>query len=234
MSLPEQFVMPSLGNVIPQNGQAVYVSQHQGSPFAFNTVKVYNAQKSLELGYEYEDEVDVVTFLVDNNNATKATAVHRCDRNTFREHPEVMADYKRWKDGQKANVTDIRNWKAASYDEIGNCIRSGFMFVEQIAEAPEENLMILGSNYKEIRQKALMHTKAKSDEKDVGKYAELIVDLKREREEDKKVAQELRELCQSLRKELEQSKTVSEETKKQRGRPKKIVDVPDPFEPIAA
>jgi hypothetical protein len=209
VNTPEGFVMPQLGEIV--NGVAsTYIAQNQGKSFRFETVRELNQMKSEQAGVELFDDVDVVIFFKDKYEACSL----RCDRHTFSDHPYIIAEYNRWKAGQKSNVTDVRSWKAITEHELVMLLRSGFLTVEQVNGASDDQLMMLGLGWEDIKLKAARHMKSKEDKVDLSAYAEQLVQVKRDAEESRTERDALRAELEAIRRQLE--------NKPRRGRPRKV------------
>jgi len=157
-----QFQVPTAYNM--RDGIATpkaYAGTSGKAAFYFYTIEQINRKKSDELKYEVKDTIEIVEF----KNDSKCSAAHPIDASTFQMHPEILADYQRWKQGKESDVTEIRNWDAIGIGEIGMLIASGFYSVEQIVATPDNELMVLGLMWKDIKMKADQHMKKKIRER---------------------------------------------------------------------
>lgn len=75
------------------------------------------------------------------------------------------AQYEAWKEGNDAPVTgtDVRNWCAISPAQVKNLISAGCRTVEDLAQANDEALRILGMGGVELRKKATTYLQAAKD-----------------------------------------------------------------------
>ncbi len=159
MNAPEGFIIPTQYGNYANNGNvaAAYVGSAKGQSFRFFTAKIHNQRRSDETGIEAHDVIEFVQFV----NDKYCSPAHRIDASLFKIHPEILSDYKRWKDGKDSKITTILDWDTISYSEKGMLIASGFDTVEQLCESPDERLMAVGPEWKNIKAKALQHVKAK-------------------------------------------------------------------------
>jgi len=159
MNAPEGFIIPTQYGNYANNGNvaAAYVGTAKGQAFRFFTARIHNVKKSEESGIETHDVIEFVQF----QNDKYCSPTHRIDASLFKLHPEILADYKRWKDGKDSKITTILDWETITHSEKGILIASGFETVEQIADSPDERVMAIGPEWKNIKSKALQHIKAK-------------------------------------------------------------------------
>lgn len=129
--------------------------------FHFYTIEEVNWLKSKEAGYEVSDIVEIVEF----KNDSKCSAAHRIDASLFSLHPEILGEYQNWKQNKISNITEIRSWDALTVSEMGILISCGFVSVEQIASTSDQELMVLGLGWKDIKIKAAQHMARKEREK---------------------------------------------------------------------
>lgn len=152
------FQVPSEFNI--GNGVATpkaYAGHNQRSNYYFYTIEEVNRKKSDEAGFEVKDVTEICEF----KNDAKCSPAHRIDASLFEMHPEILADYQRWKQGKVSDVTEVRNWDALSVGEMGNLIATGFYSVEQVASSSDTELMVLGLGWKDVKMKADQHMKKK-------------------------------------------------------------------------
>jgi hypothetical protein len=134
-----------------------YAGTSGKASFYFYTIEQVNRKRSDELGYECKDTIEIVEF----KNDSKCSPAHPIDAATFEMHPEILGDYQRWKQGKESDITEVRNWEAVGVGEIGMLIAAGFYSVEQVVATPDNELMVLGLAWKDIKMKAEQHMKAK-------------------------------------------------------------------------
>ena len=160
MSTPEGFIIPSNFSAVnmQQSAGRVFVgTTSSGQPFRFFTQEEHNKRLSEELGYEKKELIEYVEFVLDSKNKYCA----RIDKNIFQQHPEILADYSRWKAGKESNVTEVKDWEVLTHGEMGMLIVAGFTTVEQIFASSDDKLMMIGTNWKDVKIKAEHHIKAK-------------------------------------------------------------------------
>lgn len=151
--LPQEYNLLGKGVAVPKS----YSGHNKGSNYTFYTIEQVNNRRSKELGYEVTDTVEIVEF----KNDAKCSAAHRIDASLFEMHPEILGDYERWKKGKESDVTEVRTWDAISVGEAGRLISCGFTTVEQIVATPDQELMVIGLIWKDIKLKAEQHMKKK-------------------------------------------------------------------------
>ncbi len=157
--IPEGFIIPKQYGAVNQGvaNVSTYSGVAAGRPFEFKVIKQRNAKKSMELGYEVDDEIEVVEFL----NDEKCTYCPRIDADLFANHPEILPEYTKWKTGVESGITEIKDWDGLSWGEMGTLIARGFRSVEQIESATEVQLQTIGLNWKDIKRKADLHMATK-------------------------------------------------------------------------
>lgn len=138
-----------------------YAGQNQKSQYFFYTIEEVNRLKSDKAGYEVKETVEIVEF----KNDSKCSPAHRIDASLFSMHPEILSEYQRWKQGKVSDLTEIRSWDALTVGEMGTLIACGFYSVEQVAASTDQELMILGLGWKDIKIKADQHMKKKMRER---------------------------------------------------------------------
>lgn len=208
----EFFQMPRLGNQLGDGVFNTYAGTDKGTLFKFFTKKVTNLKKSLKAEKEVEDDVDFVEYA--NDIRTRYHA--RINSHLFRDHPELYAHYQKWKEGKKADVSDIREWQALSHGETIKCMQAGFFYVEQIHEDTEDRLYSLGTDWKEIKKKADLFIATKIEKRAGGSTAEKFQKVEAEN-------LSLKEAMADMQKqlaELAQARAASE-APRGRGRPRK-------------
>lgn len=211
MSTPEGFIIPTNYNGVDMSQSAgrAYTGMANGQPFRFFTQEEYNALKSEQLGYEVKETTEFCEFLVDAKNKY----CPRIDRHLFTQHPEILAEYQRWKEGKKSNITDIKDWGVLSHGEIGQLIVAGFYTVEQLADANDEKAMMIGTNYKDLMNKAKLHVEAKNRSAKKDSSESEALELKKAlAEKDAQIAQ-LMEVSQNLATTVEKMQETKEEVK---------------------
>lgn len=214
--LPAEFQMYQVGK--ERGGVApLFISQHEGVPFSFEMHDEVNAQKTLEVGVETMDTIEIVKFYNDPKNV----AVHRITKKLFSYHPEILAEYERWKAGKASNITDLREWKAISPAEVGSCFRAGFMCVEQIVDASEERLHALGPDWKVIHTKAKAHKAKKEGIAESAKASTLVIELREEmRKRDEVHEAQMKSLMETFNAARSEPAIINDPSSvKKRGRP---------------
>lgn len=196
--IPEGFKIPTNYENISAGATKAYVGISNGQPFRFFQDKVLNAKKSEEAGFEIYDDVDLIEFILDS----KCKNVLRCDRHTWVAHPEVLADYRKWKEGKVSNLTDIESWTAISHAELGMLIACGFSTVEQIVEADQEKIDMLGLSGSQLRKKAEQHVNSKKREVNKDSANEEILTLKNELKAKDSEVKELSNMMEEFKKQL--------------------------------
>jgi hypothetical protein len=199
--VPENFIIPT------QYGQAnngvanvnAYSGQAAGRPFKFDVIKVRNAKLSEERGLEVEDSVEIVEFI----NDEKSSCALRIDPSLFQSHPEILADYEKWKSGKQSGITDVKEWTAISHVELGMLIARGFQSVEQIFESPDEKLQTLGLIWKDIKNKAKLHMNTKNKERGIISETEEFTNLKIEAEASRARSEQMEAEMIKMREQLE-------------------------------
>jgi len=208
--ISEFFQMPRLGNALGDGVFNTYAGTERGTVFKFFTQKVHNLKKSEQAGKEIEDDVDFVEYI--NDHKTRYHA--RIDSHLFKEHPELYSHYQKWKEGKKADVSDIREWSAISHGEMIKCIQAGFFYVEQIGEATEDRLYSLGSDWREIKKKADLFLATKKEKREGGSTSEKF----------KKVEAEnlsLKAAIEEMQRQIAELSRAKSEAPRPRGRPRK-------------
>lgn len=165
------FQIPTAYSV--QDGVAVpksYQGHTKGANYRFYTIEEVNWLKSKEAGYEVKDIIEVCEF----KNDSKCSPAHRIDASLFSMHPEILADYHKWKNGVASGITDIKDWDAINTVEMGLLISRGFSSVEHIVATSDQELLTLGLGWKDIKIKAQQHMKKKQMDRDgIAEKAEL-------------------------------------------------------------
>ncbi len=175
--IPEGFQIPTISQNVLAAGAGiaeVYTGMIKGQPFRFYTTEIHNAKKSALAKYEVKDTVDMVEFYVD----TKNNYTHRIDAHIFTQHPEILPDYSKWKDGKKSDVTEVQAWEAITFSEMGMLIAAGFKTVEQIEAADRDTLMRIGTHWEETLNKAKQHMETKRRAKSKDKAEEEAEELR--------------------------------------------------------
>lgn len=207
MTIPEGFVLPTNYNdSLAQSAGRAYVGMAGNRPFRFFTQEEYNPLKSEQLGYECKETVEFCEFLVD----TKNKYCPRIDKHLFTQHPEILSEYQRWKEGKKSNVTEVKDWEVLSHGEMGQLIVAGFYTVEQIANAQEDQAMLIGTNWKDLQVKAQLHVKAKNKEQNKEQANQEFMELKQALAEKDAQIQQLMEVSQNLAMTVETLQTAKE------------------------
>lgn len=191
-----EFQIPTQYNI--GNGVATpkaYAGHNQRSNYYFYTIEEVNRKKSDEAGYEVRDTIEICEF----KNDAKCSAAHRIDASLFEMHPEILADYQRWKQGKVSDITEVRQWDAISVGEMGTLIACGFYSVEQIVSSSDQELMVLGLAWKDIKMKADQHMKKKIRERQgIAEKEELSAMQAELAKRDKELA-ELREMVLAMK-----------------------------------
>lgn len=214
-NISEYFEMPRLGAQIGDNVFNTYAGSEKGCVFKFLTVKVLNQKETDKQGIEIYDEVDCVEYASD----TKTRYTAPIDSHMMKRHPELYAHYQKWKEGRKADVTDIREWTGISHNEMINCMQAGFFFVEQIHQSEEGKLYGLGSDWKEIKRKADIFVSTKKIKKEAEEASSKFVHIEAENLSLKNALAEMQKQVEML---AQRQQAASEP--KPRGRPKRKVD----------
>lgn len=214
--IPEGFQIPTQYNSVAGNSAvmtaSVYTGMVKGQPFRFYQIEVLNAKKSTENRYETKDKIDMVEFYVD----TKNKYAHRIDPQIFREHPEILADYSRWKEGRQSDVTEVKDWDAISYSEMGMLIAAGFHTVEQIVAADKERLMMIGTHWEDTLLKAKQHMESKHRAKRKDAAEEEAEELKASLAVSKAQIQDLAMMLEEYKKQLAASPVIQKNKKRKK------------------
>ncbi len=196
--IPEGFIIPTNYENLSQGSAKAYVGLANGQPFRFFQEDILSLKKSEEAGYEVYEKKDMVEFLLD----AKSKNALRCDPHTFLAHPEILADYRKWKEGKISNFTDIQEWAAISHGEMGMIIAAGFSTVEQIAEATKERIDELGVYGEAIRRKAEQHVNSKKKAIRQEDQTNELIELKKQLADKNKEVSELSATMSEFQKQL--------------------------------
>lgn len=212
-NISEYFQMPRMGEQLADGVNSTYAGTDKGCLFRFLTVKVLNVKETEKAGIEVFDDVDCVEYASD----TKTRHCPPIDKQLLKTHPELYSHYQKWKEGKKNDVSDIREWSSISHNELVTCMRGGFFFIEQLAEASEERLYALGSDWKEIKRKADIFVATKKAKKEGAATAEKFNSIERENLSLKEALAQMQAQVALLAQNQAQGAAP-----KQRGRPRKV------------
>lgn len=127
--------------------------------------------------------------------------------------------YNHWKEGLEdpENGTPIKGWAAISPAQQKQILHAGVRTIEDLAQAPEESLQMIGMGARALKQKAQSWLLSS----DTGKAANEISELRNKLQESEEAREKQSDLIEELSKRLERLESGSSEPKKKRGRPKK-------------
>jgi hypothetical protein len=192
--ISEYFQVPRIGNQLGDGVFNTYAGTEKGVVFKFFTQKILNQKLSEKAGKEVEENVDFVEYFNDIRTHYHA----RVDSHLFRDHPELYSHYQKWKEGKKADVSDVREWVAISHGEIVKCLQAGFFYIEQIHEATEDRLYSLGTEWRELKKKADLFIASKVAKREGGTTSEKFQKIEAENLSLKEALQEMQKQVAAL------------------------------------
>jgi hypothetical protein len=170
---PAEMMQPSnmRVNANGQGGVQEAVFGNDGAiAFEFSTLAQRNEAKSVALGFDHYDLLEVIHFYPDRYTKTcsPVTDAHR------RKYPDA---YRRFKEGLGSRGTKIRDWNFLNDAEQATLIAGGVHTVEQLAEISGERLAQMPTKAPEWIERAKMHVKSQNAHEEVKDYAQAIAEM---------------------------------------------------------
>ena len=163
-----------------------YSGTHKGVAYRFFYTEIYNERKSKEAKYPVFDQVEMVEWIVDKD--TKPVERVRLLPEELLSISEFTGEvsgafaesYRRFKAGQEAPGTPLRNWGVLASNWVATLEKLGIFTVEQFAETPRNKVLQFPEVVQEGWQRAQHEAGNKDSKQAADRLAKELVALKDE------------------------------------------------------